>query len=126
MRNTCMIILVFILFSVHYSQTKNDVYEFLMVDEIPKFEGNGMDLSEYLIANLIHPKFFSGDDEVVTSFVIDENGNVCNIKVIKYYTEISKNAVIKALSSMPHWKPGRYKGKHVRVRLYITVNFKMI
>lgn len=125
MRKICIILIAFVLSSISYSQTKNPVYNFLVVDEIPKFDGN---VSEYLTttAYSILPRFFSGDDEVIASFVVDEEGNVCDIKAIKYNLEICKDAVIKALSSMPKWKPGIYKGERVNVRLYVTVTFRII
>jgi hypothetical protein len=52
--------------------------------------------------------------------------SVCDVKIIKGSTDICKNAVIEVISSMPKWKPGKYKGEFVRVRLYITNDFKII
>lgn len=116
---------IFMWTSISYSQN-DTTYEFLYVDEIPKFENNGIELAKYIDENLKLPQFFSWEDKAITSFIIDENGSICDIRIIKSYTDIFKNAVVDVLSHMPKWKPGIKNGKYVRVRLYITVEFKTL
>ncbi|NLT51492.1 MAG: hypothetical protein GXX85_11295 [Ignavibacteria bacterium] len=110
-----------------YSQVEqnNTIYEYLFVDEIPKFGERGRDFSNYLYNNINLPKNFSGSDKVLVSFVIDEEGNVCNIDILKSNTIICRDAVQVVMSSMPKWKPGKLEGQLVKVRLYIELVFKI-
>lgn len=112
--------------SVYFGQTQDETYEFLYVDEIPKFDYKGIELSEYLYENIEYLKKFDIEGRVIASFVIDEKGKVCDVEVIKSITEICSDAVVKVLSSMPKWKPGKVNGKPVRVRLYITIVFRLL
>lgn len=124
--------LIFIIFittfviNTSYSQeeTFRYTYEYLFVDEIPQFGNSSTDLYNYIYKKIeeeLPPRYYS-DDLVIVSFIVDENGCVGEIKEIKFVTQMLKNAVIKVLSEMPNWKPGKKDGKSVRVKHYLQID----
>lgn len=118
---------LFVLQQMPYAQDEKDktTYQYLFVDEVPKFGEKGGDFSDYLYENIKLPKNFSDKDKILVSFVIDEKGKVCDVEIIKSYSAIFNDAVIEVLSSMPKWKPGKLKGEFVKVQLYLELVFKL-
>lgn len=119
-------VIVFIfMINISFSQDNKPIitYEYLFVDEVPIFKNGGRDFYNYINEKIeaeLPPRYYT-DDLILVSFVISDEGKVCDIKPIKVVTEILKNAVIKSLSEMPEWKPGIKNGEAVRVRNYLFI-----
>jgi outer membrane biosynthesis protein TonB len=65
--------------------------------------------------------------EVVTQFVIDENGNINNIEILhcsKPGLGIEEE-VIDIYENMPKWSPGESKGKASKVRMKQPIKIKI-
>ncbi len=126
MKSIFIILITAFVTNTSYAQeeTFKNTYEYLFVDEIPRFENSSTDLYNYIhekIEEELPPRYYS-DDLVIVSFIVDENGCVGEIKEIKFVTQMLKNAVIKVLSEMPNWKPGKKDGKFVKVRQYLQID----
>lgn len=76
---------------------------------------------EYVSQNVqIHKKGVSGN--VFVQFIVEKNGQLSNIKVLKGIGGAScNNAVIKVLRSAPRWYPGKQNGRPVRVQKVLAV-----
>ena len=62
---------------------------------------------------------------VYVDFVIDESGNVKDVKVSRSaHTALDEEAV-RVVSASPKWKPGRHRGKKVKVAMTIPVDFRL-
>ena len=99
-----------------------------VVEVAPEFPG-GMDkMAKYLSENISYPeeakeKGISG--RVFISFVIEKDGSVTEVKVMRSVDPIVDNEAVRVVKAMPKWKPGMQKGKPVRVSYVLPINFKL-
>ena len=62
---------------------------------------------------------------VTVSFVVEKDGTLTDVKVIgNPYKYISEEAV-RVVKAMPKWNPAKIKGKIVRSRFRLPVNFRL-
>ena len=109
----------------------DDYYEkppMLFVEEMPEFPG-GMDSLYALLAREIQYPPIAKDNgitgTVLVEFVVEEDGRVTNAKVkVPLFPECDKEAV-RAVMSMPKWKPGKNMGKPVRCYYQVPVTFRL-
>lgn len=64
-----------------------------------------------------------GISKVIVSFVINENGQVTDPEVLRRVDKDLDKEAIRIIKSMPRWIPGEHKGKKVKVRLTLPVQF---
>ena len=99
-----------------------------IVEVMPEFPG-GMDkMANYLSENIKYPeeakdKGISG--RVFLSFVIEKDGSVTDVKVMRSVDPIVDNEAVRVVKAMPKWKPGTMKGKPVRVSYVLPISFKL-
>jgi periplasmic protein TonB len=60
---------------------------------------------------------------VFLTFVIERDGSVSNVTVIKGVHPMLDEEAIKAISESPKWSPGLQRGQPVRVRFLIPLSF---
>ncbi len=106
--------------------TKNigdDTKIFGIPSEMPEFQG---DLFKYLSNNLSYPQIAveaSTSGIVYLGFVVEKDGSIDEIKVLKSVTNGCTEEAIRVLKSMPKWKPGKNNGKPVRVQYTLPIKF---
>lgn len=107
--------------NINYS-VFDPIYQTNYVDEKPLFPDGKFDqwLNDRL-KNFAEGKPKGLKVKIYYSLVIDRNGKVADIEIIKGcdYPEINKEFK-KILSEMPEWKPGKKNGESVRVILNQT------
>ena len=59
------------------------------------------------------------------SFVIEKDGSVSNVKVLRSPDERLSREAERVVNEMPKWKPGRQHGKKVRVLYNLPINFQL-
>lgn len=62
--------------------------------------------------------------QVFVQFVVEKDGALSNIKVIKGIGAGCDEEVIKCLKNAPRWKPGKQKGQNVRVQQTLAIAVK--
>jgi protein TonB len=102
---------------------------FVVVEEMPVFPGGEAALMQYLAKNTVYPKRakeagISGT--VYVTFVVEPDGLVSSIGVLREVTGGCTEEAIRVVSEMPRWKPGKQRGKAVRVRMNLPISFKLI
>lgn len=100
-------------------------YTYLDVDDLPKIKDYFGTLGQYLGENIKWPITFDGQGEVFFSFIIDCEGNVKDVKIIKGLFIDCDEEVVTVLKGMPKWKPGKIKGKSVDVKFYYSFSFQL-
>ncbi len=101
---------------------------FVIVEEMPDFPGGVGKLSEFLAKNIKYPQMAreSGiQGRVFINFVVEPDGRVSNVKVIRGIGGGCDEEAVRVVKSMPKWKPGKQRGKAVRVSYNLPVNFKL-
>lgn len=95
------------------------------VDHMPD---PGFDLMQYLAENIKYPESArkSGiTGNTVAKFVVDANGSLRDIEIIKPLTPDCGAEVLRVLKTMPPWKPGMKDGKPVNVYYTLPVRFQL-
>ena len=101
---------------------------FTIVEEMPDFPGGMAKLADYLAKNIKYPQMAreSGiQGRVFVNFVIEPDGSVSNVNVMRSLGGGCDEEAIRVVKSMPKWKPGKQRGKPVRVSYILPVNFKL-
>ncbi|MBT3303315.1 MAG: energy transducer TonB [Bacteroidetes bacterium] len=101
---------------------------FIYTEEIPQFPGGEQAQMRFMSENIRYPEFErdSGiQGLVVASFIIEKDGRITDIKILKGVTPDIDKEVIRVLKKMPRWSPGKQKGKAVRVRINLPVRFTL-
>jgi protein TonB len=60
---------------------------------------------------------------VFLTFIVEKDGSVSNVTVLKGVDPLLDEASIKSISESPKWTPGLQRGQPVRVRFQIALNF---
>ena len=63
--------------------------------------------------------------KVLVDFIIDENGKVTDVKVLRGVDELLDAEAVRVISASPAWKPGYVKGKKVRSEISLYVEFRL-
>ena len=101
---------------------------FQIVEEMPAFPGGEAKLMEYVLKNVKYPQIAreSGiKGRVFVSFVVEPDGSVSNVKVLRGIGGGCDEEAMRVVKSMPKWKPGKQRGKAVRVSYMLPVNFQL-
>ena len=62
---------------------------------------------------------------VMVDFIIDKDGKVTDVKVLKGVSPELDAEAIKVVSASPKWKPARVKGAKVRTSMTVSVEFRL-
>lgn len=101
---------------------------FLLAEVMPSFRGGGLDkFREWVVKRTNYPqeaidKKIKGT--VVISFVVERDGMVSNVNVLKGVNPILDKEVVLTVSESPKWSPGLQRGRPVRFRYLLPVNFQ--
>ena len=97
-----------------------------MVEKMPSFPGGSEALKEYLKKNTRYPNPDACiQGRVVVVFVVDEKGNLSDVKVARSVEPYLDAEAVRVVKSMPRWNPGIEKGKAVKVRYTLPVTFRL-
>jgi periplasmic protein TonB len=100
---------------------------FFLVEVMPTFRGGGLDkFREWVQKRTNYPqeavdKKIKGT--VIISFVVEKDGSISNINVVKSVNPLLDNESVKVVSESPKWSPGMQRGQPVRFRYLLPLNF---
>jgi TonB family protein len=107
---------------------KEGVYNKAQV--MPQFPGGQDALANYVNNHVEYPQQAIDNNTtgtVMVSFVVDERGKVKSAHVIG--NQSSKDGLdqeaLRVVNNMPDWRPGKVKGKNVKTRLELPINFQL-
>jgi len=101
---------------------------FTIVEEMPSYPGGDAKMYEYLGKNIKYPQIAresSIQGRVFVNFVVEPDGSVTNVKVLRGIGGGCDEEAMRVVKSMPKWKPGKQRGKAVRVSYTLPVVFKL-
>ena len=58
-------------------------------------------------------------------FIVDKTGSVGNVKVVRGVDKHLDAEAVRVIKSLPKYKPGRQRGKAVRVMFTVPINFTL-
>ena len=65
------------------------------------------------------------EGRVIVSFVVEKDGFISDVEIAQSVNPILDKEALRVVKLMPKWKAGVQKGKPVRVKYSIPVNFKL-
>jgi TonB family protein len=101
---------------------------FTVVEIMPQFPGGDGELMKFISNNLHYPQIARDNDitgTVYLTFVVDENGDVVETKVIRGAEKSLDAEAVRIVNSLPRWTLGRQSGKAVRTQFTFPVKFKL-
>ena len=108
------------------SPAGNKVFE--VVEQMPSFPGGDAALMQFLSKAIKYPVEAENNGiqgRVVATFVIERDGSISEVSVVKSVAPSLDQEAIRVLKSMPKWIPGFQNGKPVRVKYTTPVTFRL-
>ena len=107
---------------------KKNQQVFDVVEKMPEYPGGSAALFEYLNGNIKYPDDAAKkkiEGRVLVTFVVNTDGSITDIEVFKKAFPSLDAEAVRVISGMPKWKPGEQKGKKVRVKYTVPLNFRL-
>ncbi len=109
-------------------EESGDPIPFFILEDKPEFPGGEQELIRYISSHVRYPVICQENGiqgMVSVSFVIDEKGKVTNVKALRAPDAYLEREAIRVVSSMPNWKPGKQRGRPVKVSYNVPVRFRL-
>ena len=114
------------------AKTENTgVIAYFDCDQRPQFFGSSDPrhfLREWVYQYLKYPASAVRDGiqgTVMVEFIIEKDGKVTDVKVVKGVDELLDAEALKVVSASPKWKPGKVGGNKVRTSITLPVEFRL-
>ncbi len=112
---------------IEIEEEDDDEY-FMVVENMPEFPGGDLGLMKYIQKNVRYPaiaKEYNITGKVYVSFIVDKQGTVTNVKIVRGVDKNLDAEAVRVVKSLPKYKPGKQRGKPVRVMFTIPINFTL-
>ena len=101
---------------------------FLIVEEQPAPIGGMKAFYEHINSTIRYPssaRRMGIQGRVFVQFVIEKDGSISQVEVLRGISESCNSEAIRVVSDAPAWKPGKQRGKPVRVKMVLPVSFRL-
>ncbi len=98
------------------------------IENYPEFPGGHSAFIKFLSRNLKYPANAVErgiEGKVLISFIIEKNGRLSNIKILRGIGYGCDEEAIRVLEKSPEWKPGIQNKQKVRVAYTLPINFSL-
>ena len=130
MKKIFLLAFVVLLSTTLFGQTdgKNEETIFTSAEVMPEYPGGEQAMMNYVATNVKYPqaaidKNISG--RVMVGFVVEKDGSITDVQVVKGIGGGCNEEAVRVVKAMPKWKPGKEKGKAVRVHYLLPITFKL-
>lgn len=109
-------------------EEEEDNVVFQVVEKMPSFPGGDSQLFKFLNDNVKYPVIAQENGvqgRVICQFVVNRDGSIVDVEVVRSVDASLDKEAIRVIKSMPKWSPGQQRGKPVRVKYTLPVNFKL-
>jgi protein TonB len=103
-------------------------YNMYNIEKYPQFPGGMEEWSKFLSKNLRYPNLARENNiggRVTVSFVIETNGEITNLKVLRGIGAGCDEEAIRVIKKSPLWSPGFQNGRAVRVSYIMPIVFRL-
>ena len=101
---------------------------FQVVEEAPEFPGGHKECIAFLSKNIKYPQISQENGvqgRVIVQFVVNADGSITDPTVVRGVDPYLDKEALRVIKLMPKWKPGKQRGKAVRVRFTQPVMFRL-
>lgn len=109
-----------------FERVEDEIYDFPEVEA--EFKGGPKALMEWIDANIQYPiiaRDMQITGRVYIEFVVEKNGNLTNIKILRSPHDSMSKESIRLIKKMPAWNPAKLKGEEVRSRYRLPISFRL-
>ncbi len=101
---------------------------FYIVEEMPTFNGGdpATEFRKYIQQNLRYPEIAAENDisgRVIVQFAVNSQGKIVDAVVLMGVDPSLDREALRVVNSSPPWKPGKQRGKAVKVLFTFPINF---
>ena len=101
---------------------------FQVVEEMPEFPGGMGECMKFLGKNIKYPTISQENGvqgRVIVQFVVNQDGSIVDAVVARGVDPYLDKEALRVVGMMPKWKPGKQRGKAVRVKYTLPVMFRL-
>ena len=101
---------------------------FTIVEDQPEPKGGMGAFYEYVQKNLKYPaqaRRMGIEGKVFVQFVVDTDGSINDVQAVKGIGAGCDEEAVRVLQNAPNWKPGKQRGRAVKVRMILPITFKL-
>ena len=114
--------------AVLIDQQEEEVKTIRELDDLPVFPGGMSKLVRWLTQNLKYPETAKNEKvsgKVLVSFVINADGVVTDVKLVKPVDQRLDREALRVVRMMPKWQPGLINGKPCKTLVNLPIVFKL-
>jgi TonB family protein len=113
-------------------EESSDETVYSIVEDLPEFPGGPSEMMRFLASNTRYPQEAMDNNiqgRAYISFTVEKDGSISEVEsAAPLGREVNKlllEEAIRVIKKMPNWKPGFQRGKTVRVRYTVPINFRI-
>lgn len=108
---------------------RTDTLQYTVADQQPEFKGGMQGLNQHLAQNIRYPANAQREGvqgRVFVSFVVCTDGSLCDYNILKSAHPVLDKEALRVVKLMNgRWKPGIQRGRPVRVKYNLPINFNL-
>ena len=112
-----------------FEEPEEEVEEiFTIVEDQPEFPGGIGAFYKYGATNLRYPaqaRRMGIAGKVFVQFVVEKDGRLTDVQILKGIGAGCDEEALRVIKKSKAWKPGRQRGRPVKVRMIIPINFRL-
>ena len=112
-----------------FDEPEEEVEEiFTIVEDQPTYPGGIQAFYKYVATNLRYPaqaRRMGIAGKVFVQFVVEKDGRLTDVQILKGIGAGCDEEALRVIKKSKAWKPGRQRGRPVKVRMIIPINFRL-
>lgn len=112
--------------TVKKEEEEEESQVFFIVEEMPEFPGGEAALRRFIANSIKYPQIAQENGiqgKVFVQFVVERDGRVSNASIARGVDPSLDREALRVVNSLPNWKPGKQRGKPVKVSYTVPINF---
>ena len=101
---------------------------FDVVEQMPEFPGGVGEMMKFVSMNVKYPEEAMKNGiagRVVVQFIVEMDGTISHVKVFRKVNDALDAEAVRVIQAMPKWKPGKQRGREVRVKYTMPISFRL-
>ena len=105
-------------------EDENIIYSTAGIEVQPEFPGGNLKLFSFISTNFQYNDDMKENElkgRCIASFIIEKDGSISNIKILRSLGFGTEKEILRVLKSMPKWLPAEKNGKKVRCSYMLPI-----
>ncbi len=108
--------------------SEEDTEPFVAVEQMPEFPGGDAELLKFIAVNTVYPQIAKENSiqgRVIVRFCVTSTGGISQASILKGASPDLDSEVLRVVSTLPTFKPGKQGGKAVPVWYMVPITFTL-